>query len=102
MYVCIVRKWKRYREFGEAKWEWEIGEPQQAFNPEADLLAPSGDNVRSPLSLRYYSCKFIAHIHKEGYGRALRVAYTQPEVAQGGVLAGSGPPETGDCSAHVQ
>lgn len=33
------------REFGEPQWEWEIGEAPKAFNPEADFLAPSGDNV---------------------------------------------------------
>ena len=41
----LVRKWKRPKEFGEGTWEYEIGEPQKAFNPESDLLAPSGDNV---------------------------------------------------------
>jgi hypothetical protein len=40
-----VRKWKRAREYGEAVWEFEIGEPPKSFNPEADLLAPSGENV---------------------------------------------------------
>ncbi len=58
--MCLVRKWKRYREFGEAKWEWEIGEPQQAFNPEADLLAPSGDNVRPS---DYVSNDVITYVH---------------------------------------
>ena len=42
-----MRKWKRAKEFGEPFWEFEIGEPPKSFNPEADLLAPSGDNVRS-------------------------------------------------------
>lgn len=42
-----VRKWKRAKEFGEAQWEFEIGEAQKSFNPEADLLAPSGENVNS-------------------------------------------------------
>jgi protein DPCD len=56
-----VRKWKRYREFGEAKWEWEIGEPQQAFNPEADLLAPSGDNVS--ICTHYVSNDVITYVH---------------------------------------
>ncbi|MFM7850955.1 MAG: hypothetical protein ACKO96_03355, partial [Flammeovirgaceae bacterium] len=27
------------------QWEYEIGEAPKIFNPEADLLAPSGDNV---------------------------------------------------------
>ncbi len=40
-----MRKWKHPREFGEAQWDYEIGEPPKSFNPEADLLAPSGDNV---------------------------------------------------------
>jgi hypothetical protein len=40
-----VRKWKRVREIGEGTWEFEIGEPLKAFNPENDLMAPSGDNV---------------------------------------------------------
>ena len=43
--MTIVRKRKQPREFGEAQWEYEIGEPSKSFNPEADLLAPSGDNV---------------------------------------------------------
>jgi hypothetical protein len=41
----IVRKWKHPKEFGEGQWEYEIGEAPKIFNPEADLLAPSGDNV---------------------------------------------------------
>lgn len=41
----LVRKWKRPREFGEGTWEFEIGEPTKSFNPENDMLAPSGDNV---------------------------------------------------------
>jgi hypothetical protein len=40
-----VRKWKHPKEFGEGQWEYEIGEAPKVFNPEADLLAPSGDNV---------------------------------------------------------
>ena len=40
-----MRKWKHPREFGEAQWDYEIGELPKSFNPEADLLAPSGDNV---------------------------------------------------------
>jgi hypothetical protein len=42
----IVRKWKRPKEFGQGSWEYEIGEPPKSFNPESDLLAPSGDNVK--------------------------------------------------------
>ena len=41
-----VRKWKHPKEFGEGQWEYEIGEAPKVFNPEADLLAPSGDNVK--------------------------------------------------------
>lgn len=40
-----MRKWKRPREIGEGSWEFEIGEPPKTFNPDNDLLAPSGDNV---------------------------------------------------------
>ena len=40
----LVRKWKRVREVGEGTWEYEIGEPKKQFNPENDLLAPSGEN----------------------------------------------------------
>ena len=43
--LTIVRKWKHPKEFGEGQWEYEIGEAPKVFNPEADLLAPSGDNV---------------------------------------------------------
>lgn len=43
--IYEVRKWKRPREYGEPVWEFEIGEAPKTFNPEADLLAPSGDNV---------------------------------------------------------
>ncbi len=43
--LSIVRKWKHPKEFGEGQWEYEIGEAPKVFNPEADLLAPSGDNV---------------------------------------------------------
>eukprot|EP00347_Sterkiella_histriomuscorum_P010679 403375340 len=45
----LLRKWKRPSEFGEGQWEFEIGEPQKQFNPESDLLAPSGEN---PIFLR--------------------------------------------------
>ena len=47
--ISKVRKWKHPREFGEAQWEYEIGEAPKAFNPEADLLAPSGDNVTTQI-----------------------------------------------------
>ena len=40
----LVRKWKYAREVGEGTWEYEIGEPKRQFNPENDLLAPSGEN----------------------------------------------------------
>ncbi len=43
--LSTVRKWKHPKEFGEGQWEYEIGEAPKVFNPEADLLAPSGDNV---------------------------------------------------------
>ena len=42
---CLVRRWKRPREFGEATWEFEIGQQEAPkFNPENDLLAPSNAN----------------------------------------------------------
>ena len=52
--ISLVRKWKRPREIGEGTWEFEIGEPVKQFNPESDLLAPSGDNVNL-YSYIYYS-----------------------------------------------
>ena len=40
-----MRKWKRTKEFGEAEWEFEIGQNEAPkFNPESDLLAPSSKN----------------------------------------------------------
>ena len=54
------------REFGEPQWEWEIGEAPKAFNPEADLIAPSGENVAYHISNMN-----TAHLHKEGHSRAL-------------------------------
>ena len=42
---CLLRKWKRPRQFGEATWEFEIGQPMEtAFDPSADFLAPSSKN----------------------------------------------------------
>ena len=63
----IVRKWKHPKEFGEAQWEYEIGEPPKSFNPEADLLAPSGDNVS--ISKTTQTFIFVAYLYKEGYSR---------------------------------
>ena len=57
-----MRKWKHPREFGEAQWEYEIGEAPKTFNPEADLLAPSGDNVKVIVNNL-----ILAHIHQKGY-----------------------------------
>ena len=38
----LLRKWKRQKQFGEAQWEFEIGQPLETnFDPQADLLAPS-------------------------------------------------------------
>jgi len=67
-----VRKWKRPKEFGEAQWEFEIGEQAKAFDPEADLLAPSGENVK-----RCHS-EHIADIHSKRHSRALRMANQEP------------------------
>ena len=36
---CLLRKWKRPKDFGEAFWEFEIGSEQKQFNPENDLMA---------------------------------------------------------------
>lgn len=59
-----MRKWKKHREFGEPIWEFEIGEPPKAFNPEADLLAPSGDNVQiTKESILAYI--YLANIYKK-------------------------------------
>ena len=42
---CMVRKWKRPREFGEATWEYEIGQMEAPkFNAETDIMAPSSQN----------------------------------------------------------
>ena len=46
---CLVRKIKKPRDFGEASWQYEIGQATEKFNPEADLLAPSTQN---PVFLR--------------------------------------------------
>jgi hypothetical protein len=48
---------------GEGIWEFEIGEPQKAFNPEADHMAPSGDNVFIPSII----CTGIANLYAEGH-----------------------------------
>ena len=46
---CLLRKIKKSRDFGEALWEYEIGQGEEKFNPESDLLAPSTQN---PIFLR--------------------------------------------------
>ena len=45
-FELISRRWKKAKEFGKEEWFYEIGEPASAFNPEADLMAPSSANVR--------------------------------------------------------
>ena len=40
----LVRKWKRPKEFGEAQWEYEVGDDGKVFNPENDLLSASSNN----------------------------------------------------------
>ena len=41
----LLRKRKPYKQFGEADWVFEIGQPvEQSFDPSADLLAPSSKN----------------------------------------------------------
>ena len=41
----LLRKWKRPKQFGEADWEFEIGQPMTInFDPSSDLLAPSSLN----------------------------------------------------------
>ena len=41
----LLRKWKRPKQFGEAEWDFEIGQPMQVnFDPSSDLLAPSNQN----------------------------------------------------------
>ena len=37
----LVRKWKRPKDFGQAEWEFEIGDDGKQFNPENDLLSAS-------------------------------------------------------------
>ena len=46
----LLRKWKRPKQFGEAQWEFEVGQPMDVnFDPKEDLLAPSSKN---PIFLR--------------------------------------------------
>jgi hypothetical protein len=58
-----VRKWKRPKEFGAAEWEFEIGENSKSFNPDTDLMAPSGSNVSYPL----YPKLYLAYLYKKRY-----------------------------------
>ena len=47
---CLLRKWKKTKAFGEAEWEFEIGQPLETnFDPETQMIAPSNKN---PLFLR--------------------------------------------------
>ena len=41
---CLIRKWKRPKEFGDGEWEYEIGEEPTRFNPESDLIGVSISN----------------------------------------------------------
>ncbi len=41
---CLIRKWKRPKEFGDGEWEYEIGEEPTRFNPENDLIGVSSTN----------------------------------------------------------
>ena len=40
----LLRKWKRPKDFGEAQWEYEVGDDGKVFNPENDLLSASSSN----------------------------------------------------------
>ena len=40
----LLRKWKRPKEFGQATWEYEIGDDGKAFDPENDLIGESSSN----------------------------------------------------------
>ena len=45
LFDLIVRKVKKPREFGEATWTYEIGQPTEvAFNPESDVIKASNAN----------------------------------------------------------
>ena len=37
----LLRKWKRPKEFGQAEWQFEIGDDGKTFDPESDLLSAS-------------------------------------------------------------
>ena len=41
---CLLRKWKRPKEFGEGNWEYEIGDEPKQFNPESDLIGVASNN----------------------------------------------------------
>ena len=45
----LLRKWKRPKDFGQADWEFEIGDDGKAFNPETDLLS---SNASQPIFIR--------------------------------------------------
>ena len=47
---CLLRKWKKPKDFGEATWEYEIGEDQKQFNPESDMMAVNKN--ANPIFLR--------------------------------------------------
>ena len=41
---CLLRKWKRPKEFGDGTWEFEIGEDPKQFDPENDLIGVAAGN----------------------------------------------------------
>ena len=45
----LLRKWKRPKEFGQAEWEFEIGDDGKQFDPESDLLSA---NATQPIFIR--------------------------------------------------
>jgi len=41
----LVRRYKKHKDVGKEEWVFEIGEQNPTFNPDTDMLVPSGSNV---------------------------------------------------------
>ena len=46
---CLLRKIKKRRDFGEADWQYEIGQEEKKFDPETDAIKLNSNN---PIFLR--------------------------------------------------
>ena len=44
-YELLVRRWKKHKDVGKEEWIYEVGEANTSFNPDTDIMAPSGSNV---------------------------------------------------------